>query len=291
MRKTTALALRPATARLLPMRPLEATATASIHALITQIGTGALSLRHAERLRRATTALTGIVEDIEQVASHGENIARSSAQLARDIEHLASEVDEFQTKRAENEARRAEAAERKKHVGAAVREELCVRTLAATLEREELQDQLDARRTARAREKQRVDQERALSARRVDRGRATREARAEAARQKNAGDAARIVRDVQIGAVHADAAHPYHAYAGCVYLSAKLEEALSSTDAAERAREAVLTMMLGATLAADEIAAYHAAYLDLKARAAAVAKHRDTTEIFDAVEALTGEVQ
>jgi hypothetical protein len=291
MTETTALAIRRDTAELVPMRPLDHTATDAIQTAITQIGHGKISLRQAERLRRTTSTLNGVVENIERVAAHGENIARSSARLARDIEQLATEIDDFQTKRAENDARRAEAAARKAHIGAAITEELRGRTLAATVQAEDLQDQLDARRAARAAEKQRIEHERATAEQRVDRTRAARDARAEAARQKNAGEAARIVRDVQIGAVPADPAHPYHGYAACLYLAAKLDDGLASEGAAERTRDAVLGMMLGPTVAPDEIAAYHAAYLDLKERAKTAAKHRDTTDLFAAAEAFAGGVQ
>ncbi len=279
------------TAALVPMREFESNATASIQSLITNVGTGRVSRRQAERLRRATDTLTGVVDNIVDIVTQGENIARSGAQLSRDIEQLATDIDDFQTKRAENETRRAEAAERTKRVATAVKEELRVRTLTASLHAEELQDQLDARRATRDREKTRADQERISAQQRVDRSRVTRDARADAARRKNEGEANRIVRDVQIGAVPADPAHPYHAYAACIYLAAKLDEHLPSTDAAERTREAVLALMLGAAVAPDEITAYHAAYIDLKERAKAAAKHRDTSDLFAAAEAFAGGVQ
>jgi hypothetical protein len=291
MTETTALAIRPETTALMPMPEFASTATDAIQNVITHIGQGQISLRDAERLRQKTNALGGVVENIERIAKHGENIARSSARLVRDIEQFATEVDDFQTKRTENEVRRVEATERKEHLRAAVREESRARTLAATLQAEDLQEQLDARRAAREREKQRVEQERATAEQRVDRRRASRDARVDAARRKNEGEAARIVRDVQIGAVPADPAHPYHAYAACIYLAARLEDDLSSEAAAERTRDAVLGLMFGPTVAPDEIAAYHAAYLDLKERAKAAAKHRDTTELFAAAEAFAGGVQ
>jgi hypothetical protein len=291
MTETTALAIRRETADLVPMVDFERTATDAIQNVITHIGHGTISLREAERLRRVTSTLHGVVENIERVATHGENIARSSARLVRDIEQFATEVDDFQTKRTENEVRRVEADERKEHVRAAVRAESRARTLAATLQAEDVQEQLDARRAAREREWQRAEQERVTAAQRVDRNRAARDARAEAAHRKNEGEASRIVRDVQIGAVPADPAHPYHAYAACLYLAAKLDDGLASEGAAERTRDAVLGMMLGPTVAPDEIAAYHAAYLDLKERAKAAAKHRDTTELLAAAEVFAGGVQ
>jgi len=292
MTTTTALTLRPENAALVPMPEFASTATDAIQTLITQIGQGHMSLRDAERLRQKTSTLGGVVDNIERIARHGENIARSSARLVRDIEQLATEIDDFQTKRAENDARRCEADARRAHVAEAVREEQRVRTLTAQNLGDELQEQIDARRAARERERQRVEQERVTAEQRVDRSRAARDARAEAARQKNDGEAARIVRDVQIGAVPADSAHPYHAYAACIYLAARLEDDLPSEQAAERTREAVLGLMLGPTVAPDEIAAYHAAYLDLKARAKTAATHRDTTtELRAAAQAFAGDVQ
>lgn len=154
------------------------------------------------------------------------------------------------------------------------------------------EEQIDARRATREREKQRVEEERVTAEKRVDRNRAARDARAQAARGKNEGEAARIVRDVQIGAVPADPAHPYHAYAACIYVAARLEEGLPSEQAAERTREAVLGLMLGPTIAPDEITAYHAAYLDLKERAKTATTHRDTTtDLLKAVKVFTGHAQ
>ena len=291
MTETTALAIRRETAALLPMPEFANTATEAIQTLITHVGQGTISLRDAERLRQKTSAIGVVVDNIERIAKHGENIARSSAHLVRDIEQFTTEVDDFQTKRAENEARRAEAAARKAHAPAAVREEQRVRILTAQNLGDELQEQIDARRAAREREKQRVEQERLAAAQRVDRHRAARDARAQAARGKNEGEAARIVRDVQIGAVPADPAHPYHAYAACTYLAARLEDGLPSEQAAEHTRDAVLRLMLGPTVAPDEIAAYHAAYLDLKERAKTATTHRDTTaELLNAAKVFTGGV-
>jgi len=229
------------------MPEFASTATDTIQTLITQIGQGQISLRDAERLRQKTSTLGGVVENIERIAKHGENIARSSARLVRDIEQLATEIDDFRTKRAENDARRCEADARRAHVAEAVRAEQRVRALTAQNLGDELQEQIDARRAAREREKQRVEQERATAEQRVDRRRASRDARVDAARRKNEGEAARIVRDVQIGAVPADPAHPYHAYAASIYLAARLEDDLSSEEAAARTRDAVLGLMLGPT--------------------------------------------
>jgi hypothetical protein len=286
MTTTTALTLRPETAALMPMPEFERTATDAVQTVITQIGHRQISLRQAEQLRRTTSTLHGVVENIERIAKHGESIARSSARLVRDIEQFASEVDDFQTKRAENDARRAEADARREHAPAAVREEQRVRTLTAQNVGDELQAQIDARRAARERERQRVEQERATAEQRVDRRRATRDARTEAARRKNADEATRIVHDVQIGAVPADPAHPYHAYAACIYLAARLEDDLPSAAAAERTHDAVLGLMLGTTVAPEEIATYHADYLDLKERAKTAATHGDTAGIIAAVEAI-----
>jgi len=288
MRPPTNLARRPAIDHLPPTRQMEDTAASGVHLLLAQIGAGTLSRRRVERVRAATSALPDLMGDIERVITHGQSITRSSAQLARDVEQLGCEVDEFLVKR-------AEAAERAQHVGAAVREELAVRTVTATLEREKvefarekLRHERGAYHAARTREHEQIAEERAALQRRIDRGRAVRDARAEAARRKSEEEATRIVRDVQIGAVPADPAHPYHAYAACLYLSAKLDEELSSSAAALRTREAVLQMMLGTTVAPEDIATYHAAYLELKQRAAATTKRRDTAELFNAVETLTG---
>jgi len=291
MTTTTARASRFDTLELVPLRDFEAGALASIQTLITTIGRGQLSRRQADRLRRDTDTLAHVVGNIERVVTHGEHITRASATLARDVEQLAAEIDEFQTKRAENAVRRAEAAERAKLVGGVVKEQLRVQSLTATLQADDLQAQLDARHAARALEQQRAAQERITLQQRTDRTRASRDARAALVREQHEHEAARIVHDVQIGAVPADAAHPYHAYAACVYLAARLDDGLATDAAIARTRDAVLRLMLGVDVAPETIARYHEAYVELKARAASAARRRDTTDLFTAAEALSGDVQ
>lgn len=287
---STAVVPRPAT-DLVPMREVGHSATAAVQQLLTKIGDGTLSERAVRRVGRAATELTTIVHDVVRIAAYGEQLARASAEVDRDIEKIATEIDDFQTKRAENAAKRA-AAKVLADKGAKVQEaQLDVQLLTAQLQRDDLRAQLHARKAARKETKEQPKRAAVTPPPVVDRVQAAKNARAEAARQKNEGDAARIVRDVQIGAVVADEKHPYHAYAACVYLAGKLDDGLTSAEAAERAREAVLALMLDADISPDQIAAYHTAYRELKDRAAAAAKRQGATELFAAAEAFTGDVQ
>jgi len=288
---TAALVRRTEPAQPIAMRDFEDAATASIEQLIAKIASGKISFRAAERLRRTTSTLGGIVGDIERVATHGQHIARESAKLARDIEQFATEIDGFQLERAENAITRAEAKVRAAGAVEAASEELRVRTLTATVRAEELQAQLDARRAERIRDRASAERERSAVQSRAAKTRATREARAAAALQTEQDLALRILRDVQIGAVPADAAHPYHAYAACVYLAAQVDDGLTTEAAAERTMDALLRLMLGVEVAPDAIARYHEAYLELKARAVAAARQKDTAELFAAADAFTGGVQ
>jgi hypothetical protein len=292
MKTSASTAVVPRTAAdLVPMREVGRSATAAVQQLLAKIGDGTVSERAVKRVRRVSTELATIVHDVVRIADCGEQLARSSAEVHRDIERIATEIDDFQTKRAENAAKRA-AAKVLANKGAQVQDaQLDVQLLTAQLQRDDLRAQLQARKAVRKDAKAEAKRAAATPPPVVDRVQAAKTARAEAARQKNEGDAARIVRDVQIGAVAADEQHPYHAFAACVYLAGKLEDGLTSANAAERAREAVLALMLDADVSPEQIAAYHTAYLELKDRAAAAAKRREATELFEAAEAFAGGVQ
>ncbi|HYH05590.1 MAG TPA: hypothetical protein VEK11_00890 [Thermoanaerobaculia bacterium] len=259
--------------------------------LIDDAANGTLTGRQARRIRRTTRELTGVISDLGSVAERGHDLVRSAAELTRDLEKIATEIDEFQTKRARNEAERA-AAKVTAAKGATVLDaQLDVQLLTAQLQRAELREKLDARKAAATEAKKQVKTVRETAPPHIDAKQAAKDARAEAARRKNDDAAAQIVRDVQIGAVPSDAAHPYHAYAACVYLTAKLEDDRSSAEAAGLTRDAVLAMMLGTEVAAAQVEVYHAAYLELKDRAAAAAKRREATELFAAVDTFAGGVQ
>lgn len=292
MKTSSSTAVVPRTAAdLVPMREVGRSATAAVQQLLSNIGDGTLNERAVRRVSRVSAQLTTIVHDIVRIAECGEQLARASAEVDRDIEKIATEIDDFQTKRAENAATRA-AAKVLAEKGAQVQDaQLDVQLLTAQLQRDDLRAQLHARKAGRKEAKEQTKHAAVTPPPVVDRVQAAKNARADAARQKNEGDAARIVRDVQIGAVAADEKHPYHAYAACVYLSGKLDDGLASANAAERAREAVLALMLDEDISPEQIAAYHTAYRELKDRAAAAAKRQGATELFAAAEAFAGDVQ
>ena len=259
------------------LHAFDRSAAAAGQQLIDAAASGALTARQARRIRRTTGELTGVISDLGSLAERGHDLVRSTAELSRDLEKMETEIDDFQTKRVKNEAERATAKITADKGAKVLNAQFDVQLVTAQLQHAELQDRLDARKAARAEAKKKAKAAGETPPPPVDPKQAAKDARARAAHRKNADAASRIVRDVQIGAVHADAAHPYHAYAACVYLTAKLEDDRTSAEAADITRDAVLTMMLGTEVAPEQIAVYHATYVELKDRAAAAAKRREAT--------------
>jgi len=249
-------------ARLAP-DPLADLATTSIQQVIGGIGAGRISLRQARKLVEAADTVHEFADTLVCIAADGADIARISATCARDVEKLATEIDDLKTKQAKNAAARAEDAALAGAIGPVVREELDVRKLTAKLQRRQLQQQLDAL-DAEAARKPHPDppppaaQPGRFGARIPDITDATLE--------RLTSDAAGIVREIQGGSIPTGIRQPYHAFAACLYLRARLDGEDSRTAAASARGELVAHMLDGAEFSPSQIRAFVREYQDLKKR-------------------------
>ncbi len=228
---------------------------------------------------------------VAQIVEQGCEIARVSATSARDIERLGAEIASFRAIRDAHALESFGIGEQKKHLPGIIAEESKVRTCAAQAAWEELTERRDVILRHRAADKERLADERAARRAQLAHAQATRTARADAARKKNDEAAARITQDVQLGSVPMGPNQPFHAFAACVYLAARLDDGLSGDEAATRTREAVLARMTTGAPSSEETQAYQSAYQELKRRATAAAHRQDASEIFAAAENLAGGVQ
>jgi hypothetical protein len=283
---------------MLPSHPLPEPDTAlatnareSIQALIDSVGSGHVSRRKAARIAESIEPVRVFGAHVAQIVEQGCQIARASATSARDVERLAAEIASFRAIRDGHTLESFGIGEQKKHLPGIIEEESKVRTVAAQVAWEELAERRDVLLRQREADKERIADERAARRAQLAHVQATRTARADAARKKNDEAAARITQDVQLGSVPLGANQPFHAFAACVYLAAKLDDGLSSDEAATRTREAVLARMTAGAPSHEEIEAYRSAYQELKQRATAAAHRQDASEIFAAAENLTGGVQ
>jgi hypothetical protein len=274
-----------------PDSALADTAHASIQALIDNVGSGRISQRQAERISRIVATVRVFGEHVARIVEQGCAIGRASATTARDVERLATDIAAFRTTRDEHALRTIEIAERKKHLPGVIEQETRVRKLTAEVAAEELDARLAVVRRQREADSQRIEDDRTAGLRRGEQLQAHRLARVETARKKTEECAARITRDVQIGSVPTGAKQPFHAFAACVYLAAKLDDGCSSDEAAARTREAVIAQMAAGEPLPEEIDAYRAAFQDLKQRAQVAARRHDASEILKVAETFTGGVQ
>lgn len=291
MSNAPALALRSTHDLPTPDTALADTAHTSIQTLIDHLGSGRISQRQAERIGRIAGTVRVFGEHVARIVEQGCAIARASATSARDVERLATEIAAFRATRDEHALRAVEVAEREKHLPGVIEQESRLRKLTAEVAAEELDARLAAIRRQREADTQRIEDERTAGVRRGEQLQAHRVARADAARRKMEEWAARITRDVQIGSVPTGAKQPYHAFAACVFLTAKLDDGCSSDEAAARTLEAVLAQMAAGEPSPDEIDAFRIAYQDLKPRAQVAARRHDASETLKVAETFTGGVQ
>jgi len=270
---------------------LAANARASIQALIDSVGSGHVSRRKAARIAESIEPVRVFGAHVAQIVEQGCQIARESATCSRDVERLGAEIAQFRAIRDAHALESFGIGEQKKHLPGIIAEESKVRTVAAQVAWEELTERRDVILRQREADKERIADERAARRAQITHAQAIRTARTDAARKKNEDAAARVTRDVQLGSVPMGANQPFHAFAACVYLAAKLDDGLSGDEAATRTREAVLAQMTAEAPSPEEIEAYRSAYQELKQRATATAHRQDASEIFAAAENLTGGVQ
>lgn len=227
------------------------------------------------RLDAAHTAASHI-ERIQQVVSR---VTRESETCARDLAALRADIAEHTLRRAGCEFQSDQLAQERALLPRRIKEGDELATLRHRIAKARLQAELkdvqqEARRARTAppattsttpnldAERQAMEREGALT------------------------DARRIVEDITAEHVPTDARQPHHAYAGCVYLAARLDGA-SPADAAAYTRTVVADRIAaGVTVKPAERTALKQRYDELKARLDGAAKKRDGAFFLDALDHL-----
>lgn len=258
---------------------LAESARANISAVLYAVGSGELSVRGARKIVDAAHVVRAFAEELEQLVGHTTAIASAGSVCERDIAALRAEIDAFRTQQAANAAVRAEAHARCEAIGAAVREELEQRALTAKLRNAQLQQQIDALKAA------------SPSAAGVTSNASTSPPTAamhlphvdDATLARLSGEAKEIVRQVQAGNVPKGIRYPHHAFAGCLYLRARLD-GLGAPAAAKHAEaELVAHFVNGAELTAAQIRAFGQEYVDLKRQLDAAAASKQGADALNAL--------
>lgn len=217
---TTAVVLSRPASHGLAAKDMTSSAADAINALVRSAAAGDLTPRRAKCLTVVFEHATQITESIVQIAEDGNRMTAAAAVAARDIEQCTTDVHALITTRAENAVKRTEADERKKHVAGVVQQEMRVQRLTAEVQAEELSQRLAALKAARPdRTTTSITQPAASRSSPAS----AKDADADALLARLSREAASALREVQAGVVLADARHPYHAFAGCIYLRARLD--------------------------------------------------------------------
>jgi hypothetical protein len=205
--------------------------------IVQHAASGRLSPGHAGRLRRVFEDIEGVTQSIRRIAADGDRMAAGAAACARDIAECEAAVASYQAAAAASAAQRAEAEERKKLAADVVQKESRVRGLTADVQAEELEVRLAALKA------QHIPVPAPAMREAAPRSSAAATPTADAALlARLSAEAASILRGVLAGVVLADARHPYHAFAGCLYLRARLDGD-DAAAAALRARDELIAHM------------------------------------------------
>ena len=238
-------------------------ATEAVRTLLQRAAEGDLTPRRAKRLAVILGHAEQITDSIVRIAEDGDRMAVAAAEAARDIERCTTDVDALLTTRGTNAVTRKEAAEREKHVGTAVQQEMRVRRLTAEVQAEELTHRLDALKAARL---SRAKATTVTTAAPTSGPTSAKDATADALLARLSSEAASVLREVQAGVVLADARHPYHAFAGCLYLRARLDGDDAAAAALRARDELIAHMREDHEFTPAERKAFRREYEDLKKR-------------------------
>lgn len=255
----------------LAAKDMTSSAADAITTLVRSAAAGDLTPRRAKRLTVTLEHAKRITESIIQIADDGNRMAAAAAAAARDIEQCTTDVDALVTKRAESAVKRTEADERKKHVAGVVQQEMRVQRLTAEVQGEELAQRLAALKAARPNRATTTPTQPAASR---SSPASAKDAGADALLARLSREAASVLREVQAGVVLADARHPFHAFAGCIYLRARLDGD-DAHAAAMRARgELIAHMREDREFSPPERKEFRREYVELKKRLDATADAR-----------------
>jgi hypothetical protein len=262
---------QPAVPSLATKSDVTQSATDAIRTLIQRTAEGDLTPRRAKRLALVLGHAEQIVESLIGIAEHNDRMTAAAATAARHIEQCTTDVDTLLTTRTTNAVTRTEAEERKKHVASAVQQEMRVRRLTAEVQAEELTHRLDALKAARP---PRAKAATVATAAPSSGAASPKDSDSDGLLARLSREAASILREVQAGVVLADARHPHHAFAGCLYLRARLDGDDAHAAATRACDELVAHLRDGADFTPPERRAFRAEYVDLKKRLDAKADAR-----------------
>jgi hypothetical protein len=260
---------RPASQRL-AAKDMTSSAADAINTLVRCAAAGDLTPRRAKRLTVVLEHAARITDSIVQIAEDNNRMAAAAAAAAREVAQCEADIAAYEAAAADHAAKRAEAEERATLAPAVVKEEMNVRSLTARVQAAELKQRLDALTPATADHAQSREQRSATPSIPPS----ARDASEDALLARLSGEAASVLREVQAGVVLFGARHPYHAFAGCIYLRARLDGD-DAHAAAMRARgELIAHMREDHEFSPAERKAFHREYGELKKRLDAKADAR-----------------
>jgi hypothetical protein len=250
----------PALARTAPRSNRGAAALDAVTALLENAATGRVSPRQARRLQTVLTSAKGIAATIFDIVEDGDRMAAEAAECGRRIAQCDAGIAAFRAAEAQSAAARTEAEERATHLPKVVEQEMRLRKLTAQVQAEELATRLAALKAARpAKTKPATSNDTTPKP-----SASTRPSPEDALLARLSSEAAAVLREVQAGSVPTDARHPFHAFAGSVYLRARLDGDDART-ASTRAQDALVAHMREShEFTASERKAFRRAYDDLK---------------------------
>lgn len=273
-------------ADLVPLEPFDdgitTHAVTAVRSIVQRVASGDVSPRQARRRHDALHFAREIASDIGRIVEDAQKMVIGSATVTREVAKCAAEIDAYRTEAAENEAKRAEAKARNEAAPDAVKQEIRVRKLTAEVQAEELEVRLAALKAEKSRAAAPaappVAQQRRTTARTPD--------GSDVILERLQEEAARIVREVQAGSVPTGARHPYHAFAACIYMHAKLDGQPTRDAAAHAQRELVSQMLTERDFTLAEISALGREYQALKKRFEGAADTRKNATVLSALSRL-----
>ncbi len=253
----------PRALELLAPDPFADLAIKSVQEVIYRISDGSLSLRGAKRIVDAAGIACDFADILQRLVRDGTTIAGMSATCAYDVEKLRTLMGALKTEQEESALARAAAVARTNAIAVVVAEEMDVRKLTARLQKRQLELQLQALDAATAPKEQPPPPPPAAQAGRMS-------SRipdiTDATMERLTFDAARIVSEVQAGAVPTGIRHQFHAFAACLYLRARIDGDNSRVAAESTRTELVSQMLVDEEFTPNQIRAFVREYKDLKQR-------------------------
>jgi hypothetical protein len=223
------------------------------------------------RLEAAHVA-TGHIERIQQVVIR---VTRESETCARDVSRFRADIAEHDLRRDVAEFQSDQLAQERALLPTRTQERDELAELQHRIAKARLQAELDE--IEHSRPSNPTTASVASTTPNLDAERATMD------RERALTDARRIVEDITAEHVPTDARQPYHAFAGCLYLAARLD-GLSAADAAAHTRGVVADRITsGANVTLDDRIAFKLRYDELKTRLDGAAQKRDGAFMLDAL--------